>query len=115
MRPPRSRGLRWSASAAAAARGHAPGPRRSALKIGDFLFGTSGEDTSGTHTPEPVPDPATCSGGDEGAEGAGVGVAGVPDTAAAVEIVLANGRRLCVPLGIEEAVLARLIRLVEGA
>ena len=50
MRPPRSRGLRWSTSAAAAARGHAPGPRRSALKTGDFSFGTSGEDTFGSHS-----------------------------------------------------------------
>ena len=75
----------------------------------------TGPEPAGMTAPGPMPDPATSSGGDEGAGGAGVGVAGVPDTAAAVEIVLANGRRLCVPLGIEEATLARLIRLVEGA
>jgi hypothetical protein len=45
----------------------------------------------------------------------GADAAGVPDTAAAVEIVLANGRRLRVPPGLEEATLARLIRLVEAA
>lgn len=33
----------------------------------------------------------------------------------AIEVVLSNGRRLCVPTGIDDAALARLIRVVEGA
>jgi transposase len=32
-----------------------------------------------------------------------------------IEIALSNGRRLCVPPGIDDATLARLIRVVEGA
>lgn len=32
-----------------------------------------------------------------------------------IEIALSNGRRLCVPPGIDDAALARLIRVVEGA
>ena len=34
---------------------------------------------------------------------------------ATIEITLSNGRRLCVPPGIDDAALARLIRVVEGA
>lgn len=75
----------------------------------------TGPEPAGMTASGPMPDPATSSGSDEGAEGAGVEVAGVSDTAAAVEIVLANGRRLCVPPGIEEAALARLIRIAEAA
>ena len=33
----------------------------------------------------------------------------------AVEVVLCNGRRLCVPAGVDDASLARLIRVVETA
>jgi transposase len=36
-------------------------------------------------------------------------------SASAIEVVLAGGRRLCVPPGIDDAALARLIRVVEGA
>ncbi|MEM7500372.1 MAG: transposase [Pseudomonadota bacterium] len=35
--------------------------------------------------------------------------------APAIEVALTNGRRLCVPPGIDDAALARLIRVVEGA
>jgi hypothetical protein len=59
----------------------------------------TGPEPAGMTAPGRTPDPATCSGDDEGAEGAGVGEAGMPDTAAAVEIVLAKGRRPGVPLG----------------
>lgn len=40
---------------------------------------------------------------------------GAPTTVPAVEIVLSNGRRLCVSGDIDDAALARLIRLVEAA
>ena len=36
-------------------------------------------------------------------------------SAPVVEVVLSNGRRLCVPPGIDDAALARLIRVVEEA
>lgn len=36
-------------------------------------------------------------------------------SAPVIEVVLSNGRRLCVPPGIDDAALARLIRVVEGA
>ena len=38
-----------------------------------------------------------------------------PASTPAVEIVLCNGRRLCVPAGVDDASLARLIRVVETA
>ena len=38
-----------------------------------------------------------------------------PASMAAVEIVLCNGRRLCVPAGVDDATLAQLIRVVEAA
>lgn len=41
--------------------------------------------------------------------------ASVPASTAAVEIVLCNGRRLCVAGDIDDAALARLIRVVEAA
>lgn len=41
--------------------------------------------------------------------------ASVQVTTTAVEIVLSNGRRLCVAGGIDDAALARLIRVVEEA
>ena len=69
----------------------------------------TGPEPAGMTAPEPMPDPSACSGR------AGADVAGVPDTAAAVEIALANGRWLRVPPGLEEAALARLIRIAEGA
>lgn len=66
----------------------------------------------------PLSDPLVSMGGGAGAEDAEGGT-GAPDAvtvkATSVEIVLANGRRLCVPAEIEAAALARLIRLVEGA
>jgi transposase len=37
------------------------------------------------------------------------------DAPTAIEVVLSNGRRLCVPPGIDGAALTRLIRVVEGA
>ena len=39
----------------------------------------------------------------------------VKPSAPAIEIALSNGRRLCVPPGIDDTALARLIRVVEGA
>jgi transposase len=36
-------------------------------------------------------------------------------SAPAIEVALSNGRRLCVPPGIDDAALTRLIRVVEGA
>ena len=60
---------------------------------------------SGPSAPEALAPPAPP---DDGS------AAGASD-ASAVEIVLANGRRLCVPPGIGDAALARLIRLVEAA
>ena len=51
---------------------------------------------------EPRPDPVAAS-------------ATVPDGEPPIEIVLGNGRRLCVRGGVDDAALARLIRVVEGA
>ena len=42
------------------------------------------------------------------------GTVGAP-SGSAVEVVLSNGHRLCVPPGIDDAALARLIRVLEGA
>ena len=39
----------------------------------------------------------------------------VPVATSGIEIVLSNGRRLCVPAGVDDAALARLIRVVEAA
>jgi transposase len=46
---------------------------------------------------------------------AAAGCEGPEPSAPAIEVVLTNGRRLCVPPGIDGAALARLIRVVEGA
>jgi transposase len=46
---------------------------------------------------------------------AAAGCEGPEPSASAIEVVLMNGRRLCVPPGIDDAALARLIRVVEGA
>jgi transposase len=63
--------------------------------------------------PAPVSEPAPS--GDVASTTPVAGCENAEPSAPALEVVLMNGRRLCVSPGIDDAALARLIRVVEGA